>query len=339
MTSLANHRAHAESGRVAGAALFLLVAPGLLAEVLSQNVPLFTYLQPMTLLFGSLAYGVPVLLIRELSAARRLNPLGVALLGVGYGILNEGVLAKTLTQASGAPLHDFAGYGQVGALQLGWTIFIVPWHALHSVLYPILLAAWLFPSTASRRWFATGRARVALYMLVVVFAGLYLQYFLTSPAGGIAMFWAYALSTLALVAIALRYCVTRAGPSSRQSGAAPLRPALAGGLTIFLYVAAFSMPARVPFALYLAFMMGSMAAAALAMKRGGWRPLPELLLFGLGDYLAFAVLAALLAAVGGRDAWEAAAAVLVFVAVCGVLLRHVPRRPFGRGGARPAAST
>jgi hypothetical protein len=42
------------------AALFLLVATGPLVEILSENVPLLTFLQPLPFLFVTLTYGVPV---------------------------------------------------------------------------------------------------------------------------------------------------------------------------------------------------------------------------------------------------------------------------------------
>jgi hypothetical protein len=73
------------------AALFLLLAPGPLAEVLSQNVQLLTFLQPVPFLLVTLTYGVPVLVIRELAVARKLNDMGLILLGLAYGILNEGL--------------------------------------------------------------------------------------------------------------------------------------------------------------------------------------------------------------------------------------------------------
>ena len=92
-------------------ALFLLLIPGPLAEVLSQNVALLTFVQPVPFLLVTLTYGVPVLVIRELAVARKLNDAGLILLGLAYGILNEGVLAKTLTLSDGPPLQDFAGYG------------------------------------------------------------------------------------------------------------------------------------------------------------------------------------------------------------------------------------
>src|SRR6185436_3431720 len=71
------------------AALFLLLTPGPLAEVLSQNVQLSTFLQPVPFLLVTLTYGVPLLVIRELSVAHGLNEVGLVVLGLAYGILNE----------------------------------------------------------------------------------------------------------------------------------------------------------------------------------------------------------------------------------------------------------
>ena len=89
---------------------------------------------------------------------------------------------------AGAPLHDFAGYGQAGSIQGGWSVFIIVWHALHSVLYPILLTRWMFPAAAGRRWFAAGRARWLLYVLLVLLAGLYALYFLNPERNDPAVF-------------------------------------------------------------------------------------------------------------------------------------------------------
>jgi hypothetical protein len=64
---------------------------------------------------------------------------------------------------------------------------------------------------------------------------------------------------------------------------------------------------------------------------------PELLRFGLGDYLAFTVLAAGIAVATGREPAQAAIAVGVFVVIFGALLRATARRPLGRI-ATPAAT-
>ncbi len=297
------------------AALFLLFATGPLAEVLSENVPLLTCLQPLPFLLITLTYGVPVLLIRELAAARRLNPAGLWLLGLAYGILNEGVLAKTLTQPGGPPLNDFAGYGQIGALQGGWTLFIVAWHATHSVLYPVLLARWLFPAAAGRRWFASGRSRWLLRALLVALAGLYSLYFLNPVRREAGVFLLYAAATLGLAGIALRFCRERAAPPRALPAAPSPRPALLGGAAVVFYLSQFWSAGRIPFAAYAAASGGLVAFAAARMTRAGWKPVPELLLFGLGDDLSFALFSSLLCVTSGRHPAQAAAAGAIFVPV------------------------
>jgi hypothetical protein len=324
------------------AALFLLLAPGPLAEVLSGNVPLLTFLQPLPFLLVTVSYGVPVLLIRELAVARGLNVAGVVLLGLAYGILNEGVLAKTLTQPDGPPLEAFAGYGRIGALQGGWTVFILVWHALHSVLYPILLCRWMFSAAADRRWFATGRARWLLYGLILILAGLYGLYFLNPLRNDPGTFVLYAATTAALVGMALRFGRTPATVSASAPATRSLTPALLGGGAVLFYVAQFASPTRIPFAVFLAASVAAIALAAVAMLRARWRPVPELLLFGLGDYLAFASFSALVHVIAGRDALQAAAAGAIFAGLFVGLVRAVMRRPAGRSVApesTPGSST
>ena len=281
----------------------------------------------------TLTYGVPILLIRELAIARNLNTMGLALLGLAYGILNEGVLAKTLTQPGGPPLEDFAGYGQIGMLQGGWTIFMVVWHSPHSVLYPILLCRWLFPDAAHRRWFAAGRARWLLYLLLVLLTGLYSLYFLNPVRSDPGVFLLYAAATAGLVGIALRFC--RAGERSptARTWKSSLKPALAGACLLLFYVFQFWSPGHIPFALYVGASVGMIAFLVARMRRAGWRPVPDLLLFGLGDDLTFALFSSTLCVVSGCNPLEAVVAGAIFLAIFLSLIRAVRREPFGRGVA------
>ncbi len=313
------------------AALFLLLATGPLAEVLSENVQLLTYLQPLPFLLVTLTYGVPVLLIRELAVARRLDSIGLLLLGLAYGILNEGVLAKTLTQPEGPPLYDFASYGQIGTLQGGWAIFIVFWHSLHSVLYPILLSRWMFPAAAERRWFATGRTRWLLPILLMILTGLYSLYFLNPLRSDFGTFAIYAAVTLGLAEIALRFCRARDASPPVLPVKASLKPALLGGFALLFYVAQFWSPHHIPFVFYLAVSAGIIMFSVAWMVRAGWRPLPDVLLFGLGDYMTFSIFSSLICVVSGRSPLQAVAAGAIFVACFLYLIRAVTREPLARG--------
>jgi len=313
------------------AAFFLFLAPGFLAEVLSENTPLLTALHPAPFLLLILTYGVPVVLIREFAVARRLNVVGIILLGIGYGILNEGVLAKTLTLPGGLPIAEFAGYGKLGTVQTGWAIFILFWHALHSVLYPILLCDWLFPAGAGRRWFVTPGARRFMYLMIVSVFVLYSLYFLVRERSDVGTFTFYVALTIALAAIAVRWCTTGDRTAARVP-APSYAPAFLGAAAIFFYVFQFWSPSHIPFAGFLALSAGTIFFAAAAMRRAGWRPLPELLLFGLGDYLTFAMLASLLSFTSNRHGAEGVAAGVIFLLIFVYLIRAVRREPRGRMG-------
>ncbi len=312
------------------AALFLLLTPGPLAEVLSQNVQLLTFLQPVPFLLVTLTYGVPVLVIRELSVARKLNDAGLIMLGLAYGILNEGVLAKTLTLPSGAPLHDFAGYGETGPIQGGWSIFILVWHALHSVFYPIVLTRWMFPATANRRWFAAGRMRWLLYVLLTLVAGLYALYFLNPVRSDPSVFALYVVATAGLAAAALAFRNQRDGSPTTELTQSSWIPALLGGCMILFYLSQFWAPRHVPFAVYLAATLGVIGVVTVALIRGRWRPLPDWLLFGLGDYLTFCIFSALLCVVTDRNPVQALTAMTILLVGIMYLIRSVARKPFGR---------
>jgi hypothetical protein len=313
--------------------VFLLLAPGFLAEVLSENTPLLTALHPGPFVLLILSYGIPVVLIREIAVARRLNVVGIILLGIGYGMLNEGVLAKTLTLPGGLPIAEFAGYGKLGTVQSGWAIFILFWHALHSVLYPILLTDWMFPAAAGRRWFVTRGARRLEYLMIVVVLVLYSLYFLVKERSDVGTFLFYAASTLVLAGIAIRWCTTTDGAPPAAPPAPSYRPALIGAAAILFNIFQFWSPSHIPFATFLALTLATIVFAGAAMRRAGWRPVPELLLFGLGDYLTFALLSSLLSYTGNRHGAEGVVAGVIFFVVFLYLMRAVRRQPLGRNTA------
>ena len=69
--------------------IFLLFAPGILAEILSGNTPITKLFNPVDLFFLVLAYGVPVMLIWEYKVRYSLSLASIFLIGIAYGIFNE----------------------------------------------------------------------------------------------------------------------------------------------------------------------------------------------------------------------------------------------------------
>jgi hypothetical protein len=92
------------------ALLTLVFLAPILTEVVSGNTPAHALLDPRVTLFLLVAYGLPLLVVRELQLRWQLSNFGVFLLGLAYGIWNEGLLAQTLIRAEYSdrqvrPLH------------------------------------------------------------------------------------------------------------------------------------------------------------------------------------------------------------------------------------------
>jgi hypothetical protein len=315
--------------------LFFIAAP--LAEILSGNIPLLKFISPGTLIGVTLFYGLPVVLIRDLAVARRLNVVGIVVLGLGYGILNEGVLAKTLTTAGTEAIGPFSGYGQLGLFQGSQAIFIVFWHALHSVLYPILITHWTYPAAARSRWVTTRGLWIMLPLLGAIYALHFI--WLDRPARP-AYFVAYLLATALLILLAVALCRQRqAAPA--VAGRASLKPMVFGLAAVFFYILQYVLAANrvLPFSIYAMVVIGITALGACLMALARWRAVPQVLLFGLGDDLTFSLLAGLVAMMNHNATLQHALAAAGFFVLFVWLIHKVRRAPDGRGTGAISAMT
>jgi hypothetical protein len=135
----------------------LLTAP-FLTELLSGNLPFSAFFQPQNYLFlATVGYGFPIVLLREFAVRRHLGLAGLFLLGLAYGIFNEGILAKTFYLSANVPIGTFSGYGFTFGMEIPWAITISIWHALHSFIYPVVAISYFFPKDRETPWL-TARA-------------------------------------------------------------------------------------------------------------------------------------------------------------------------------------
>lgn len=149
--------------------LTLLLITPFLTELLSNNMAPPAFFNPLNfLLLATVVYGFPVLLLREFACRLRLGIAGLLCLGLVYGIINEGIVAKTFYLSQGVPVNTFDVYGYLAGISIPWAITISVWHSLHSVLCPILLTYYLFPDQRSRPWLN----RAGICSLVVPTAAL-----------------------------------------------------------------------------------------------------------------------------------------------------------------------
>lgn len=150
-------------------ALALMAVTPILTELLSTNLPAQIFFQPLVLLLlVTVVYGFPVVLLRDLAVRLNLGLPGWLVLGVIYGILNEGVIAKTFYLETGVPVSSFDHYGYLGGIAIPWSLTISVWHALHAFVYPVIFVHSLFPAQRHTVWLGR-KTSVALAAATLLF--------------------------------------------------------------------------------------------------------------------------------------------------------------------------
>lgn len=134
------------------ALLTLVLSAPVLTEIVSGNTPAHALLDPRVFLFLLVAYSLPLVVIRELALRRGLSTAGVFLLGLAYGIWNEGLLAQTLLRRQQVPMPQFDRYLYAAGFNFSWSAVIVPWHAFLAILFPLALVRAFFPDAAQEPW-------------------------------------------------------------------------------------------------------------------------------------------------------------------------------------------
>jgi hypothetical protein len=153
--------------QVVSAAVSLILLATILPELLSGNTPAHVLFTPGPFLFLIVAYGLPVLVIREFAVRHGLGLAGLFMIGLGYGLINEALLAKTVFREVGGPVEVYAGYGFASGVHWAWSAFILPWHAMDSVILPILFAHLVQPAVSARPWLGV---KFAVVIAVLLFA-------------------------------------------------------------------------------------------------------------------------------------------------------------------------
>lgn len=137
----------------------LLALSTLLTEILSGNLPVAGLAQPFVVfLFVTIGYGFPVLVLREIWVRKQFGLVQLFLLGVGYGIYNEGLYARTIFNPFHSPVDVMATYGLVGDVRIPWLLSIGSWHALFAVIFTIIIVHYFFPKDAAKPWISVQTA-------------------------------------------------------------------------------------------------------------------------------------------------------------------------------------
>lgn len=169
-----------------------------IAELLTGSTrPALFVASPVVFVLLVGLYGCGVLSARELAMRWGGGWVSLLLLGAAYGVLEEGLVARSFFDPDWGDLGDLAGHGRLAGVNWVWAVYLTIFHAVFSIATPTALARvatrkdgpWL--SSRGRAFAAAGLAALtalgtavvnphhgspaalgATVVIVLVFAGL-----------------------------------------------------------------------------------------------------------------------------------------------------------------------
>lgn len=135
-----------------GRALALVVLSPFLAELVSGSTAPQAWILPWVLPVFMAIYGFAALAIRELAIRTGGGPATVIVLGLAFGIVNEGMAAHSLFNPSWPGIAPLGAYGRAAGVNWIWAEWIVPFHAVWSIAFPVFLVRQIWPAHAAERW-------------------------------------------------------------------------------------------------------------------------------------------------------------------------------------------
>jgi hypothetical protein len=264
----------------------------LFPELISGSTPITGFLNPITPIMFVLAYGLPILLIREVAVRFKVGTTGLIFFGVAYAVQNEGLMARTLIVNQHLPIDSYDHYGYFASVSFPWFAFIGCWHALCSVLFPITFVQFAHPKTADKPWLKGSLSVVLGAGLVVLSSWIFLQPFGTLPAGQPAQL----AVLLALMAGLFGLGFAFKGSQPKQAHLKPeTLKAFGLGFTQFVvfFLLAGLAGAKVVLPLFILMFAYLVFFYARMLRIKGWFSTVGIMAFGVGMYTSYGLFAAL----------------------------------------------
>lgn len=306
----------------ARAAITLLVLCTLLPELFTGSTSLVAFLNPGLVVFLFFGYGVAILLVRELAVRCHSGILGLFFMGMGYSIFNEGLLAKTMILKNGLPVSQYNDYGYWLGISFPWAAGISSWHAIASVLIPILLTHYFFPKIKNEPWL-NGKFALCLGLLLMSLASA--GFLGTSEKGVTGTRLELGIFLSLMVVLFTLGAFFKEKTRSGTPGSA-LKPVLLGiSVLIPFWGLAFLGASKVPLAVFFPIWTGVICVYAWALGRCHMLAMPGLLYFGIGFYLYNVIQAVLLISLVMKNPVLGLATLLIDSVILGLLFMAIRR--------------
>lgn len=133
------------------ALVLFLIAP-IFGELFSGSSPLNEYINPVTFITLGLLYGCGAIIVRELAVRWNKGWAAILLLGITYGIFEEGLLVQSFFDPGWMDLGKLAVYGRALGVNWVWTEHLTVFHALISISASIAFVEILYPEQRRQSW-------------------------------------------------------------------------------------------------------------------------------------------------------------------------------------------
>jgi len=266
-----------------------LITP-FLTELLSSNIPASLFFRPQVFLILIVIYGLPALAIRELSIKWNLGIWGLFCLGMAYGIFNEGICAKTILMSKNVPISAFDGYNFL-TINFAWSILIIPWHAFHSILYPIFIVSFFYQQYPKKTWL-TKRILIIICLLFTLF-GIWM-FFTTPRFTALPIYLPIFAGLIIGITLVSKFFPEKPKPQL-LSHKVNIYPAITGFVFYLTYTLGLIMLAQKKYSVVvlLSYAVLIIAAFYWFIKIKKWLTIPYLTIFAIGDYCAVSFTAVL----------------------------------------------
>jgi hypothetical protein len=163
--------------RILPALVLFFLAPAI-AELLSGSAPPVEFFNPFGFVLLTALYGSGVILARELTIRWRKGWLSLFALGAAYGIIEEGLMVKSFFDPNWVDIGILGSYGRWAGVNWVWSVELTIYHAVISIIIPILLTELIFANRRNQTWVRPwGLIGFSVLLLAVVAFG----YFLLTP--------------------------------------------------------------------------------------------------------------------------------------------------------------
>jgi len=133
-------------------AVALLLLSPITGELLSASSPPIAFFTPFSLFMLIGLYGCGALLVREYARRWGRGWVSIVLLGAAYGIIEEGLTAKSFFDPTWMDLGILGLYGRWLDVNWVWSQGLTIYHAIVSITVPIILIQLTFPASSGTRW-------------------------------------------------------------------------------------------------------------------------------------------------------------------------------------------